>query len=59
MNKSDSDLKKLYPSSKELRAWLRSQSDEVQFNIESEYQALIPCWLAFLRKKRFELDKYF
>jgi len=51
---SDRDLEYRYPDETEIAAWFQSLDESVQENYHYEYEAKVPDWYDFLRRKRFE-----
>lgn len=53
----EKELQNLYFDETELKAWYDNQSDEIQINLDAEYQSMVPDFLDYLRKKRYELSR--
>jgi len=54
---SDRDLRFKYPDERELGGWFESLDELTQQEYHFEFEALVPDWQMFLRRKRYEALK--
>jgi hypothetical protein len=52
----EKELRYLYWDERELRIWYDNQPEEIQMNLEAEYQSMVPDFMDYLRRKRYELS---